>query len=63
MLVVVEVGGGVPCETLPVAAAAGDSSSRSGGGYDWMIGHSIEAVEPAEMQRRYDAMASGGKGG
>jgi PhnB protein len=32
-------------------------------GYDWMIGHSIEAVEPAEMQRRYDAMASGGKDG
>jgi PhnB protein len=22
-------------------------------GYDWMIGHSIEAVEPDEMQRRY----------
>ncbi|MGF1629015.1 MAG: VOC family protein [Kiloniellaceae bacterium] len=28
-------------------------------GYDWMIGHSIEAVEPAEMQRRYTAMLSG----
>ncbi|MEQ9329996.1 VOC family protein [Thalassobaculum sp.] len=25
-------------------------------GYDWMIGHSIEEVEPAEMQRRYDAL-------
>ncbi|MGH6886643.1 MAG: VOC family protein [Kiloniellales bacterium] len=25
-------------------------------GYDWMIGHSIEAVEPEEMQRRYDAL-------
>lgn len=25
-------------------------------GYDWMIGHSIEEVEPEEMQRRYDAM-------
>jgi uncharacterized glyoxalase superfamily protein PhnB len=25
-------------------------------GYDWMIGHSIEAVEPEEMQRRYTAM-------
>lgn len=25
-------------------------------GYDWLIGHSIEEVEPAEMQRRYDAM-------
>ena len=25
-------------------------------GYDWMPGHSIEEVEPAEMQRRYDAL-------
>ncbi len=25
-------------------------------GYDWMLGHSIEEVEPAEMQRRYDAL-------
>ena len=25
-------------------------------GYDWMLGHSIEAVEPTEMQRRYDAL-------
>ncbi len=25
-------------------------------GYDWMIGHSIEKVEPEEMQRRYDKM-------
>jgi uncharacterized glyoxalase superfamily protein PhnB len=30
-------------------------------GYDWMIGHSIEAVEPAEMQRRYTAMFQGGR--
>ncbi len=22
-------------------------------GYDWMLGHSIEQVEPAQMQRRY----------
>jgi len=28
-------------------------------GYDWMIGHSIEEVEPAEMQRRYTAMLTG----
>src|SRR5690606_21157796 len=28
-------------------------------GYNWMIGHSIEAVEPAEMQRRYTEMLSG----
>ena len=25
-------------------------------GYDWMLGHSIEEVEPAEMQRRYDVL-------
>lgn len=29
-------------------------------GYDWLIGHSIEAIEPEEMQRRYTAMMSGG---
>jgi uncharacterized glyoxalase superfamily protein PhnB len=28
-------------------------------GYDWMLGHSIEKVEPAEMQRRYDKLLSG----
>lgn len=25
-------------------------------GHNWIIGHSIEEVEPEEMQRRYDAM-------
>ena len=25
-------------------------------GHEWMIGHEIERVEPAEMQRRYDAL-------
>jgi uncharacterized glyoxalase superfamily protein PhnB len=29
-------------------------------GYDWLIGHSIEAVEPAEMQRRYSEMLASG---
>lgn len=29
-------------------------------GYDWMIGHSIEAVEPHEMQRRYTEILGGG---
>jgi PhnB protein len=29
-------------------------------GYDWLIGHSIEAIEPEEMQRRYTAMLTGG---
>jgi uncharacterized glyoxalase superfamily protein PhnB len=28
-------------------------------GYDWLIGHSIETVEPAEMQRRYTEMLKG----
>ena len=28
-------------------------------GYDWLIGHSIEALEPAEMQRRYTEMLKG----
>lgn len=25
-------------------------------GHEWLIGHSIENVDPAEMQRRYDAL-------
>jgi uncharacterized glyoxalase superfamily protein PhnB len=29
-------------------------------GYDWMLGHSIEQVEPTEMQRRYDALMKQG---
>ncbi|MBN3831433.1 VOC family protein [Burkholderia sp. Ac-20344] len=28
-------------------------------GYDWLIGHTIEAVAPDEMQRRYTALLSG----
>ncbi len=32
-------------------------------GHRWLIGHSIEEVEPAEMQRRYDALMSGAKAG
>ncbi|WP_230469034.1 MULTISPECIES: VOC family protein [Burkholderia] len=28
-------------------------------GYDWLIGHTIEAVEPDEMQRHYTALLSG----
>ena len=26
-------------------------------GYDWMIGHEVEKVEPEEMQRRYTAIS------
>ena len=26
-------------------------------GHEWMVGHSIEKVEPGEMQRRWDTMA------
>ncbi len=25
-------------------------------GYDWLIGHALEEVDPEEMQRRYDAL-------
>lgn len=28
-------------------------------GHDWMLGHSIEEVEPDEMQRRYTALMEG----
>jgi uncharacterized glyoxalase superfamily protein PhnB len=29
-------------------------------GHEWLLGHSIEDVAPAEMQRRYDAMMKKG---
>jgi PhnB protein len=29
-------------------------------GHEWNVGHSIEDVEPAEMQRRYTALMTGG---
>jgi uncharacterized glyoxalase superfamily protein PhnB len=29
-------------------------------GYDWNIGHSIEQLEPEEMQRRYNELLAGG---
>jgi PhnB protein len=28
-------------------------------GHEWIIGHAIEQLEPAEMQRRYDALVGG----
>lgn len=32
-------------------------------GYDWMVGHSIEQVDPDEMQRRYTEMLAGAQSG
>lgn len=32
-------------------------------GHRWLIGHSIEEVDPAEMQRRYDALMGGANAG
>lgn len=29
-------------------------------GHEWSVGHAIEQVEPAEMQRRWDALVAGG---
>lgn len=28
-------------------------------GHEWMVGHSVEEVSPAEMQRRWDALVQG----
>ncbi|CAM5597549.1 VOC family protein [Rhodanobacter lindaniclasticus] len=28
-------------------------------GHEWLIGHTIEEVSPAEMQRRYDELMAG----
>jgi PhnB protein len=51
--------------TIDRAIKAGAKLVRSGTvrdpfGYDWMLGHSIEEVEPAEMQRRYDELMKKG---
>jgi uncharacterized glyoxalase superfamily protein PhnB len=35
-------------------------SVRDPFGHEWLIGHEIEKLSPEEMQRRYDAMMSGG---
>jgi uncharacterized glyoxalase superfamily protein PhnB len=63
-------------ETIARAVAAGATvtspaqdqfyGERSGAvddpfGHRWSIGHSLEAMEPAEMQRRYTALMSGAK--
>ena len=50
--------------TLDMAPTDQFYGERSGSvrdpfGHRWTIGHSIEAVTPEEMQRRYDAMFSG----
>lgn len=34
-------------------------SVRDPFGYEWSVGHSIEELTPAEMQRRYDALMAG----
>ncbi len=46
--------------------AAGDQfygertgSFRDPFGHTWMVGHELEAMEPAEMQRRWNAMMAG----
>jgi PhnB protein len=50
--------------TLDMAPTDQFYGERSGSvrdpfGHRWTIGHSIEAVTPEEMQRRYDALFSG----
>jgi uncharacterized glyoxalase superfamily protein PhnB len=52
------VGAGARLVRPPTDAFYGERSGtvRDPFGYDWMIGHSIEAVEPDEMQRRYTAL-------
>jgi PhnB protein len=51
--------------TLEMAAQDQFYGERSGSfrdpsGHRWSVGHSIEEVTPAEMQRRYTALLSGG---
>lgn len=43
------------------AVEAGATLERAPFGHRWNIGHSIEVLTPAEMQRRYDALLAGGQ--
>ena len=55
------VAAGATLEMAPTDQFYGERSGsvRDPFGHRWTIGHSIEAVTPEEMQRRYDAMFSG----
>jgi uncharacterized glyoxalase superfamily protein PhnB len=55
------VGAGARLVRAPQDQFYGERSGtvRDPFGYDWMIGHSIEQVDPREMQRRYTAMFDG----
>lgn len=52
---------GATLEMAPTDQFYGERSGsvRDPFGHRWTIGHSIEAVTPEEMQRRYDALFSG----
>lgn len=56
------VAAGAQLLRAPVDPFYGERSGtiRDPFGYDWLIGHAIEAVDPAELQRRYTAMLSDG---
>lgn len=55
------VAAGATLEREPTDAFYGERSGsvRDPFGHRWLIGHSIEDVSPAEMQRRYTALFSG----
>ena len=52
------VAAGAVLEMPPTDQFYGERSCRIRDpfGHSWLIGHSIEAIEPAEMQRRYTAL-------
>jgi uncharacterized glyoxalase superfamily protein PhnB len=56
------VGAGARLTRAPQDHFYGERSGtiRDPFGYDWLIGHAIEEVEPEEMQRRYSAMFTSG---
>ena len=58
------VAAGATIEMPPADQFYGERSARVRDpfGHQWLIGHGIEAVTPAEMQRRYDALMAGPSG-
>ena len=52
----VELGGTLVCPPADHFYGERSGTVRDPFGHEWNIGHSIEDISPAEMQRRYDEL-------
>jgi uncharacterized glyoxalase superfamily protein PhnB len=56
----VEAGGTMVREVRDQFYGERSGTVRDPFGHEWVVGHSIEDIQPAEMQRRYDALMKSG---